>query len=314
MKEETETIIASDDIPDIYEPAHETGVIKTPKGKRFNVGIVAPSYRMGKTAHAKQMVVVYDSRIIPYIASLIKELPQEGFDCIILITGRRRTGKSTLGAQIARAIDPKFGVDHIAFRLAEFNDVIHNNPFADPEHGIYPQVILDEAGFDLFSQNWMQEMQKNLVKKFEVIGQKCQAVYLILPHRMLLNRGMREGMVMYWINVSTFDGERGFAELRVGQENIWTLEQYWKPLCAFTFGDLHDDFWEAYNTKKMKFILEVTADIPETGKSRVQQLLKQRNAIIKYSYEVCKHTMQDIADQVGLTQTQISDIINAKIV
>jgi hypothetical protein len=291
-------------------PAGETATIRTPNGKDFKVGVVSDSYRMGKTARAKQMVCVYDYQIIPYIAELLKELPREKFDCLILITGRRRTGKSTLASQIARAVDDSFGLDHIAFRLSEFNDIVHKNPFADPKHNVFPQVILDEAGFDLFSQNWMQEMQKNLVKKFEVIGQKCQIVYLVLPHRMMLNRGLREGMVHLWINVSTFDGERGFAELRIGQENIWALEQYWKPLCAFTFGDIDDDFWKAYNQKKTTFINEVTAEIPEQGKTRVKMVVEQRNALIKYAYERKVRTMQELADITGITQTQICEIIN----
>jgi len=293
------------------EIAKKTVPIMTPGGKSFDVGIVSDSYRMGKTSRAKQMVCVYDYQIIPYIAELLKELPREKFDCIILITGRRRTGKSTLASQIARAVDKTFPLDNIAFRLSEFNDVVHTNPYANPAKEIYPQVILDEAGFDLFSQNWMQEMQKNLVKKFEVIGAKCQIVYLVLPHRMMLNRGLREGMVHLWINVSTFDGERGFAELRIGQENIWALEQYWKPLCAFTFNDTRDDFWNQYNTKKIKFINEVTADTPEAGNTRVSQLVKQRNALIRNMYERRVRTVKQISEVIGITPTQVCDIINS---
>src|SRR4030042_1907042 len=49
------------------------------------------------------------------------KMGQDGFDCIIMITGRRRTGKSTLGIQIAqevaKLVGDTFTIDKVAFRI-----------------------------------------------------------------------------------------------------------------------------------------------------------------------------------------------------
>ena len=283
--------------------------IPTPLGKIFEVGMISKKHHMGSGKLGKQSVPVYDKRCINYIAEIIKERPQKKFDCLVLITGVRRSGKSTLAQQIAKAVDKAFSEKKIAFRLEEFNEIIRTNPQAEPKKGIYPQVILDEAGFDLFSQNWMKEVQKNLVKKFEVIGARNQIVYLVLPHRTMLNKSMREGMIHFWINVSLIDQHRGFAELRVGQENIWDLNTYWKPLLAFTFDDSKDDLSVQYNIKKEMFIDEVTADLPDKEDPRARRIYNQRDIVIRIAR---KHgaMQKEIAEATGLTASAISTIIN----
>ena len=81
--------------------------VATEKGQIFQVGIVADRYPMGKYKGSTKYVPVYDERAIEYVAGLIRERVQDKFDCVILITGERRTGKSTLSIQLAKAGYPK---------------------------------------------------------------------------------------------------------------------------------------------------------------------------------------------------------------
>jgi len=263
--------------------------------RRFKVGVIAKKYKIA----GKYNVPIYDHRIVPYIAELAMERPKKRFDTIFLITGQRRCGKSTLAFQIARCIDNNFDERKIAFRIEEFGEIIQNNPECNPEIGVYPQVIMDEAGYDLLAQNWMERMQKELVKRFEVIGARRQIIYLVLPHKQLLNRSIRNGMIHYWINVSTFENERGFAELRMAQENIWKLETFWKPLCAFTFEPCDDDpIWKQYLVKKDAFIDSVMTDIEDTSKTR--ELKKQRAMLIKHILKTEKMSQKELAEKFDL--------------
>jgi hypothetical protein len=283
--------------------------VATEKGQIFQVGIVADRYPMGKYKGSTKYVPVYDERAIEYVAGLIRERVQDKFDCVILITGERRTGKSTLSIQLAKAVSKMFDIRHLAFRLEDFNRVIAENPYADPSKGIYPQVNLDESGFDLFSQNWMDRMQRNLVRKFEVIGAKCQVVYLVLPHRMLLNRGLREGMAHFWINVTTFESMRGLAELREAQGSIWQLEAYWRPLCAFTFKPEAGPMWDEYTKRKFAFIDEVCAAQESDAPSRASQLIHQRNEAIRMCYRPGEVSYQQIADRLGVSKQAIIKVV-----
>ena len=292
----------------------DTVSIKTPQGAEIPVGLVSGEYQIGRSKRSKQLVPVYDERFINYLAALVRERPTKGFDCVVLTTGPRRSGKSTLDIQIAQKVDPKnFSIANVAFRVEEFNSILRTNPAADPPNGVYPQAILDEAGFDLFSQNWMEIVQRNLVRKFEVIGAKRQTVYLVLPHRMLLNRSFREGMVHLWINVRTLDGMRGFAEVREGLENIWKLDMFWKPLCAFTFPELTGDLWRDYTVKKTSFIEEVCGDSILGEKALPSRdLMAQRNKALRLCWETGDYRLMDLAIETGLDKSTISRIVKGR--
>jgi len=261
---------------------------------------------------ASKVMQMWDSRLVPAVASHGVERVRTGFDCIWLITGERRTGKSTLAAQMALSVDPDFSVDNIAFRLDDFNDVIESNPWADPEKGIYPQVILDEAGFDLFSQNWMKEVQRNLVRKMEVIGAKRQIVYLCLPHRMMLNRQLREGFSPYWINTQVERGERGLAIMREGHPNVFDIERYWSPEAVFLFDRMTGTFWEKYSEKKNVFIEWATGDQYGDGAPDKSKLRVHRDRLIVELYNTGKFNQQQLAKLLDCSQGMISGIIKGK--
>jgi len=293
----------------------ETVKVKLDNGKRIEVGLVQEQYFMGKVKGNPLYVPVYDDRYQRVIAENIKIRVANKFDCIILCTGKRRTGKTTQACQCARIIDPEFPVRHVTFELdgpKGFNTVLAQNPYADPEAGVWPQVILDEAGFDLFSQNWMERVQKNIVKKFEVIGIKNQIVWLVLPHRKKLNKSIREEMVQYWIHTTVLDGQRGIAELRIGMENIYEEEMYWRPEACFLFEPLDGDPWwdEGYLVNKREFVDRVAAD--ETGDEpdrRGGKTIAQRNLAIKTMYQTTPRSHSDIARELGIPLGTVSWIL-----
>jgi len=292
-------------------PVAHDAQLAAPDGERITVGVVSDGYQIGRGKRSKQIVNVYDERFLDYIAALVRHRPKTGWDCNILLTGPRRAGKSTLGIQIGRKVDPRhFTIKQVAFRIEEFNSILKENPYADPENGIYPQAQLDEAGFDLFSQNWMETVQRNIVRRFEVIGAKRQTVELVLPHRMLLNRSFREGMVHYWINVRAFEGMRGFAEFREGVENVWKLDMFWKPICAFTFKSIDDDFWRAYVKKKEAFIEEVCGEtLFQPERQHTKELIGQRNRAISQAWRTGHYTQEALASETGLAQSTIAEVV-----
>jgi len=282
----------------------ETVTVKSDSGKTFEVGLIQEEYRMGYTAKKMLTVPCYDERYVKVLADDIKKRIVDEFDSIIMCTGERRTGKTTLCSQIAKTIDQPFPVDNMTFRLKDFNRVLHDNPYATPAEGVFPQVVLDEAGFDLFSQNWMERMQKNMVKKFEVIGAKNQTVYLVLPHRELLNKKLREGMAQFWLNTETPGGKRGLVELRRGVPNKWQMERYWAPHAAFTFTDLKgDSWWDEYSVKKRTFIDEVTGDIEDEEESTAKNWRKE-HALYLYTTTDMSHA--GVAEEMGVPHSTIS--------
>ena len=140
----------------------------------FTVGETGEEYIFFESQHSQKSLTMYDHRAINWMAEWFKFRVRNKHDNIVMITGERRTGKSHLAGQLARAIDPGVSVSSCAFPLEEFNEILSKNPRADPENDIYPVISLDEAGDDLYAGHWMLRIQKNMGRQFEVIGGKGQ--------------------------------------------------------------------------------------------------------------------------------------------
>ena len=278
------------------------------------MGLLESDYFFGKIHGMNLFAPCYDDRYIDVLAEEIRHFPQRKFDCNIMVTGKRRRGKTTLAATAARRIDPEFSPRQVAFEVEPWNVIIRDSPYADPDNGILPQSILDEAGFDLFSQNWMERVQRNIVRKLEVIGIKNIINWYVLPHRKKFNKSIREEMIEYWLHVKLdHTGLRGLAELRQGEENIWEEEMFWRPVCAFTFDPLpEDDWWTEYTTNKRTFVDKIAATDPsdEDMSDRGRKLIKQRNTAMKLLYRSGFGSHQAIATAMDMPKTTVDSILN----
>lgn len=289
----------------------QTVTVRSDRGKPFEVGLLQAEYKMGYSSGRPLVVPIYDERYKSVLADNLMNRPRNEFDTIVMATGERRTGKTTVCSQLARTIDPEFPVSHMTFRVVDFNKVLSDNPYADPKNGIYPQVVLDEAGFDLFSQNWMEKVQRNMVKKFEVIGLKKQIVYLVLPHRDMLNKKLREGMAQFWLNTETYKGQRGLVEVRRGVPNKWQLDRYWAAECAFIFDDMDTDpWWLEYVTKKRTFVDEVASEVQtDDGNNLAKTWMEQRNATIMAYYQDTKLSHDEIGTRIGVPVGTVNRVL-----
>lgn len=293
----------------------ETVKLKCKSGKVIEVGQIIDSYPVQWTRFQTIAVPVYDERFLDYFGDSLRFRIKHGHDNIILITGQRRGGKSMLMSQATRKVDPDFPVGKVAFPLQEFNKTLSENPRFDADKNIWPQAVLDEAGYDLYAGNWMQAVSKNMVRKFEVIGEKGQTVWLVLPHRMKLIKGIREDMAHWWLNVELFGDEehRGFAILRRAKPNEWREEAYWMPEAAFMFPNQEDAWWKEYMEKKRAFVDKVAGDNPEdlAPKGRhATKVLEQRNTYIRFIKKELKLSDEVIANIGGLDRTAVQHIIH----
>ena len=244
----------------------------------------------------------YDKAYIEYLAGELRFRRSQGYDNTIMITGEVRTGKSVMAQHIALAMDPNLTLDKITFKLEDFNKGISTAKDGDI-------IIMDEAGVDLYSKEWWNEFQIELNKKLFIIGMLHLTLILVLPHRMHLNKDIREGRMHYWINVKNQRGslERGFASIREYVPNEWYLEPFWDTMATFHFPVITGPFYESYLKKKADFVWEMnnTDYMSRTSSKKNAQRNKAIRMLLKQGL-----TQQAIADELGLDRTIISDIKN----
>jgi len=289
-------------------PNHEYTFLPTENGVEVELGVIAPRIKVFSNKKGSLYVPFLDERVIDYVVALIKEMVQDGFDCIVMITGRRRTGKSTLGLQIARKVSPSFSLDSVSFRVENFSEILDKNPYADPAQGIYPQAFLDEAGHGLYSKEWMAIWQRNLVKCLQIIGMKNQVCYFILPHMRKLTGDIRDEMAHIWIDVDTkYKHERGYAELYMGERNKFEQSIWWKPKCAFKFNELRDDFWAGYEEKKKAFVNEIAAEKIHT--THVSKDAQRLDALMATLHEDGMQ-FKEIGKKLDLSEQRVCNRVN----
>lgn len=287
--------------------------LKYLKAKPVMVRQISDAYYLGMDKRGPIYVPCYDSSFVNYLGERFRYHVRDGYDVVIMVTGKRRRGKSNLINAVHLAVDPKFDPGQIAFTLDEFFAKYSTNPYADPDNGVYPQVAADESGFAMNARNWMESAQRHMEQKFEIGGIKRQICSLTLPHRKKLDSAIREDMASYTLHVTLFEGVRGMAIFREGMENEFEQEMYWPPLCVFKFDPLaktHPDWWAAYEARKIGWVNETlgTGKVEETA--RIKQLTEQRNRAMRELYKVTHESHRDIARRVDMPLSTVDKVLN----
>ena len=298
--------IVPENVWDMFIPTHSL-----PKPQSYCI-LMAPDgtnvqtycyghWNFGNFNHMSAIGGDYGPEYIKILAGYIRQRKKKHFDNLIQLTGDERAGKSTMAQLLARELEPGFPLSRIVFKIKDFNEAIQTAPNGSV-------IIFDEAGFDLFNQEWWAKFQKNLVKKMLVIGIKELIVILALPHRMDLTAKLRDRRVKYWINVFTKgdEYERGFATFRKAVGNEWYSEIYWEGLAAFRFNKIEGPEWDEYQAMKWKFVNEVAADEYEPDDEGHPKVM--RDKCIVMMLESKKFTQKQISSKIGLTQSTISNI------
>lgn len=196
---------------------------------------------------------IYSFDALDWLVSEMQYATAHAWDQVLLITGKEGSGKSAIGAHIGRKINPNLSLDQVSYAPGEFKDWVRDAKIGD-------LGIMDEAAEEMFSYEWMQKGQRDLIKSFLRFRIKRLKIILILPHQMLLNKQLRERRVHWWLDVyAKAIDERGYAQLRKGplKDNPWKTDIFWDGQFTLrfpSFDSIDKEFWDEYEKRKLKFV------------------------------------------------------------
>lgn len=199
----------------------------------------------------------------------IKKIIKKGWDCVILIDGKERSGKSTLGITLATYLsDNKFTNKDICAGMQDAAQKIRDAADGDI-------LMMDEGSLVFSSKDTMSRNQKSLMKILDVVGQKHLTLIVILPSFFDLNRAIAIRRSRFLLHVYTdndmnrgrfsYFGESEKAKLyEIGRKNFGS---YNKPDACFIgkFSNYVPPFYEEYlKIKKESLIqaLDVAKEVP----------------------------------------------------
>jgi hypothetical protein len=189
----------------------------------------------------------------------IKNILAKNWDAVIMIDGRERSGKSTLGFSCAWYLsDTNMTINNLA---KDTDDAIKKIESL-PDKSI---LMIDEGSLAFSSKDSMKQEQKKIMKILDVVGQKNLCIIIILPSFFEISKAIACRRSRFLLHVYTdeqlirgrfcYFGEKKLKHLYdVGKKNYGSYD---RPESDFVgrFTDFRVPFFEEYLKLKKETLL-----------------------------------------------------------
>lgn len=237
-------------------------------------------------------------------------LQKKDDDYIICIDGKERQGKSVLGMQIGKYIDPSLSLDRVCFSSDEFRNAVLNAKKNQC-------VIFDEAYRGYGSSSALSEVNKILRSMMMEMGQKNLFVIIILPTFYLLEKYVALWRTKILIHISKRSYFRCFNTRKKQQlylnpigKRFYTYKHVRTTSRGRFYGKYVVDEAEYRKKKSLSFQEEFTT-------TKNDKFKEQRDNLIRYIYKKYKLSIRKLSKEISeynvhLKSTAIDGILAKK--
>lgn len=282
--------------------------------------------------YKKPITYYMDDRLKKNIdEKVIPDLKKRDKDIVLLFDGHEGVGKTTLGLQVGKYIDPTLDLSRIVFNAEDFRGAI-----LKAEQG--QVVIYDEAFTGLSARSSLSGVNKILVSLMMQMRQKNLCVIIILPTFFLLDKYVALFRSKALIYVYETGGNRGYFRIynqkrkkllylfgsktynyspKIGKKKLFTRFRG-RFYGVFALGDEEEE--KEYRKKKMK-ALEASEHNPMTSqqvKNREQRDIciyllrktlklsyrKLENLLLDYGFDMSYKQIMSICSKFGEKKTK----------
>lgn len=222
---------------------------------------------------------------------LAKKAVLKDWDMIFIVDGIEGSGKSVLGMQVCKYLDPDFSHDSIAFAPKQFIDKIK-------EAKKHSAILYDEAYGGLSGRGTMSQTNKALVTMLTEIRQKNLFVIIIQPCFFELDRYAALWRSRALLHVYTNEKmERGqFAFFNTPKKKLlWIfgkkLYSYSKPAADF-IGNF-SNFYPVDEAKYRKIKYDSLVNREEDRKYEVKHEERNRAIVFEYREGISKDKLEE---------------------
>lgn len=246
----------------------------------------------------------------------VQKIRAKKWDCIFLIDGDRRAGKSTLGLTCAKILQPNLTINNVASGMQDAIEKIKHLHDGSV-------LLIDEGSLVFNNKESMNKEQVHLMKIIDVVGQKQMVLIVILPSFFDLHKNIAVAHSRFLLHVYTgAQMERGYFAY-FGKDKKRTLYtegkknfgSYKYPSADFTdrFVDYNPLGQEYLDLKKQSLLEALEPKTEYTGR-RTRNWLIHRNQLIWYCHRVLGFTHNKIIEMMNITDGSLADSDLPKII
>ena len=188
-----------------------------------------------------------------HLEGFCKELRQRAaskWDTLMVISGEPGVGKSSLGMQIARGVDPKWPVEHTAYSAEDALRLFR-------ELGPGDSLLYDESVLGLLGQGGGRDEElRALVQALSIVRLKRITTICCVPDMRLLDSFVKYGRARYWVHVyKRGEGELHRSWRRARHRVSVSLLPYdeYRELSPLGFKNLdRTKLWKEYEANKFR--------------------------------------------------------------
>ena len=239
----------------------------------------------------------------------VKKILKKNFDCMYIVDGEERSGKSTFALTMATYLYPEMNETNMAVDGEDAIKKVATMPKGSP-------IIIDEGSLMFGSKDTMTREQKHIIKILNVIGQKNLIFIICLPSFFSLNDYVAADRSRFLVHVYTDNNLNRGQYCYWGKSKLKTLYREGKkkhgkyrvvkPDFYGKFIDFKPSWYDKYLLIKEKSLLSA---IDGKKKEKVNKWFKQRNLLIRWAVQNCAVTPVEMARLLRLSDQAIYDAI-----
>jgi len=263
--------------------------------QKFNWRVLDKSY--SNTHYNGKLVVVFHERLWKKVQSTMK-IRKKGFDSIILIDGKRRSGKSTLAQSISYLLDPNITIDNYVAGMEHVVEKIDKAKEGSP-------LIFDEGSLVVSSKDALNKQNKQLHKIIDVVGQKKLTLIFCMPTFFNISRDIAITHSLFLIHVyvdkqlnrgrfAYFGTKQKKMLYEIGKKHMGS---YAKPKAKWNgrFEDFKLPFNDEYLQLKKKSLMEALD--PELAKKNKKKVPTESEIKTQFLVKF-KENCPDVTDKI----------------
>jgi len=180
---------------------------------------------------------------------IIKKKIKEDRDFLLGIIGYEGSGKSNLGIQICKYIDPTFNINRITFTAEEFLMAVNRAKR-------YEAILMDEGIEAFFTRRSTSSSVVDVTKTLTQIRFKNLFIVLCIPNWFLLESYVRMHRIVGLCKILDRGKVAFFSKDKINsirRDGITKREFFPKPSFYDLYPKLDDDLWKNYCEKKEKY-------------------------------------------------------------